>query len=98
MTGRRTDQIKVYHNGVGLAAVHATNTSNRLDPSCVNAYGEQECSRLAHRQNINTTLFDTLTEAGFNVTIQGKTHIGAGFAHPRGTGRCDARQVQYSAI
>ena len=80
-TGRRTDQIKVFRNAVGLAGVPATGGS---DPNCLVNYNATECARLAATQNVTATLNDTLSDAGYNVTLQGKMHIGAGFAHPRG--------------
>ena len=73
-TGRRTDQIKVWANGLALAAVPGTGA---LAAACTSSYPASVCSAWARAQNVTSTFNDTLSNAGFNVTILGKTHIGA---------------------
>ena len=111
-TGRRTDQIKVWMNGLGLAGNPAAAaaapeedrspdypdcpdspkspdslrdpTPARNNPAafvaakaCTNVFGEATCLAWARAQNVTATFKDTLSAAGYNVSIFGKTHTGA---------------------
>ena len=73
-TGRRTDQISVWANGLALAGVPSTGLPSQ---SCLKVYDGPTCQRWAAQQNVSATFKDVLQSAGYNVTIFGKTHIGA---------------------
>jgi arylsulfatase A-like enzyme len=84
VTGRRTDEIRVWDNFVGVAGVNGS-VSN-VDTHCVAAYSEDECTTFARAQNVtHGTFFDVLNNGGYNVTLEGKMHVGAGLTRFPGT-------------
>eukprot|EP00947_MAST-08B_sp_MAST-8B-sp1_P002476 g2476.t1 len=97
-TGRRTDQIKVWANGLGLAGRFGRGGSSRskhggwidtagdgdgsvaqqLAEACTSIYSNETCASWARAQNVTGTWKDVLEDGGgYNVSIFGKTHIGA---------------------
>lgn len=73
-TGRRTDLIQVWQNGIALAGVPGT---HHVAKSCTEHFSASACKKWAVEQNVTATFKDTLSDAGYNVSIFGKTHIGA---------------------
>ena len=57
LAGRRTDQIRAFSNGNGLAGDPST---GGLDSTCVKDYDEQTCAEWAKSQNVSSTFFDAL--------------------------------------
>jgi arylsulfatase A-like enzyme len=82
MVGLRTDQISVWDNDNGIASVDGDIT--KADPDCVKQRhrdgrdGEAVCLAMAKLQNAPKTFIDRLADEGFNVTLFGKMHVGAG--------------------
>jgi hypothetical protein len=62
MTGRRTDEIRVWDNWIGLASTNG-NASNP-DPYCVTAYGRDACVKFGKAQGAPRTFIDLLDTAG----------------------------------
>lgn len=75
-TGRRTDQIGVYNNGLGIVNVTKL---GEADANCVKWLGQARCEHFAQQQRVSSTFEDALRDAGYNTTLYGKMHIGAGF-------------------
>eukprot|EP01084_Bolivina_argentea_P065862 120056_1 len=73
-TGRRTNDIHVYNNGFGIAAM----SNGTLDSQCVKDYNKTKCQQMSVFQSINYTILDAMESLGYNVYIYGKLHIGAG--------------------
>ena len=76
MVGLRTDQIEVYDNFVGIAGVNGDPTVS--DKHCVAAFGHDACVKFARMQKAPPTFIDRLHTAGYNVSLHGKMHVGAG--------------------
>eukprot|EP01084_Bolivina_argentea_P070207 127654_1 len=72
-TGRRIDQIKTFGNKMGLAM---DSKQNFLDPACVDFYGVEVCEKWGKLQGLNYTLFDAMTDIGYDVYLYGKLDIG----------------------
>ena len=84
MAGRRTDQIKVWDNFCGIAAAGGNaGAASKLDVHCVAALGAPACAAAAAEQTgvfagTDATFLDRLRGFGYNVTLYGKMHVGAG--------------------
>jgi hypothetical protein len=82
MAGRRTDQIKVWDNWCGIAAAGGNaGASSKLDAHCVATLGAPACAAAAAEQTgvfADGTFLDRLRDFGYNVTLYGKMHVGAG--------------------
>lgn len=79
MTGRHISDIKVYGNGVGLAAVDGK--KDQIDPTCLKSdFTHGECQMLAKTQKNDGTFIDVLADAGYSINLFGKLHVGAGLA------------------
>ena len=82
MSGRRTDQIKVWDNFRGIAAAGGNaGASSHLDAHCVAELGAAACAAAAAEQTgilSDGTFLDRLRHYGYNVTLYGKMHVGAG--------------------
>lgn len=78
LTGRRTDQIRVWDNFVGIAS--SAGNPEAPDANCVEAYGRDACVEFGRQQRTpNGTVFDVLAaRGGYNVTLYGKMHVGGG--------------------
>ena len=76
MTGRRTHETGVYDNYMALAST--AGDVNNPDRHCVAAYGHDACVAAGARQNVSGTWIDRLHEHGYNITLYGKMHVGAG--------------------
>ena len=83
LTGRRTDQIRVWANGGGLAQVPS---SGLPDARCRAVYGSAYCKALGRSQNVTATWVDSMAAVGYEVHVFGKTHTGAGFQNMDRTG------------
>eukprot|EP00966_Prymnesium_polylepis_P190761 4421022-Prymnesium_polylepis.1 len=59
LAGRRTDQIRAFSNGNGLAA--DPSAPNKLDNNCVKYYDQETCAHWAATQRVNSTFFDALS-------------------------------------
>lgn len=81
-SGRRTDQIRVYANGLGLAG--DPRAPSGLDPDCVQGFGLLKCTKWRDAQNVTMLWPDAMRAGGYNVSIYGKVHVGAGIGRPRG--------------
>ena len=73
LTGRRTDQIRAFSNSNGLAVA----PDGTVDPACASKYDAAECAAWGASQEVNATFFDSLVDAGYNVTVLGKVDVGA---------------------
>ena len=73
-TGRRTNDIHVYNNGIGIAAM----SNGTLDTHCIGSYNKEKCEQLRSMQSINYTMLDAMQSIGYDVHMIGKLHIGAG--------------------
>jgi len=92
MVGLRTDQIEVFDNFHGIVATDG-NASNP-DPHCVENLGREanrsaawaraRCIAIAETQKAPPTFIDRLATAGYNVTLWGKGHCGAGLSRFHG--------------
>lgn len=76
MVGLRTDQIEVYDNFVGIAGVNGDPTVS--DSHCTATFGHAACVQFARTQKAPPTFIDRLHTAGYNVSLHGKVHVGAG--------------------
>jgi hypothetical protein len=56
LAGRRTDQIRAFSNGNGLAG----DPSGKLDKMCLKVYDREVCESWATTQRVNSTFFDAL--------------------------------------
>ena len=56
LAGRRTDQIRAFSNGNGLAG----DPTGKIDAKCLSYYDEEVCADWATTQRVNTTFFDAL--------------------------------------
>lgn len=77
--GRHTHQIKAWSNQKAIAATPGSGLKNgkwELDPGCLTNFDEEVCQEFAERQNVSDTFVDTLTEAGMDVMLFGKTDVG----------------------
>ena len=75
--GRAVHQIKVWDNFVGIASVGGA--PDKLDSHCVSTFGSEQCHSFAVQQNVRGgTFVDVLAAGGYNVTMYGKVHAGAG--------------------
>ena len=73
LTGRRTDQIRAFSNSIGLAFAR----DGTVDPACASNYDAEACAAWGASQKVNATFFDSLVDAGYNVTVLGKVDVGA---------------------
>jgi len=82
LAGRRTDQIRVWDNFRGIAASGGNaGAASRLDAHCVAKLGAPACAAAAAEQAgvlPDGTFLDRLKAHGYNVTLYGKMHVGAG--------------------
>ena len=84
LTGRRPDELDIWSNSDGIAAVPGGGTCGR----CAALYGDDYCSRLAARQRrlggARLTLLEDLAAAGYETAAFGKLDSGgcAGHAAP----------------
>eukprot|EP01045_Picozoa_sp_COSAG04_P016095 COSAG04_NODE_1317_length_7248_cov_10.699119_9_plen_283_part_00 len=78
MVGKRTDQIEVYDNFVGIAGVNGD--PNNSDPYCAHEFGHAACVEFAKTQKAPPAFIDRLSSAGYNVSLWGKVHVGAGLS------------------
>ncbi|CAE7517012.1 ARSK [Symbiodinium natans] len=76
LAGRYPSQIKVWDNFVGIAGVNGS--SDDVDSHCVMAFSEETCRKFARKQRVKGTFIDALAASGYNVTLWGKMHAGAG--------------------
>ena len=76
MVGLRTDQIEVWDNFVGGAAVNGSLTD--VDHKCVASFNRSFCEAAADRQKAPPTWIDHLAEAGYGINLYGKMHAGFG--------------------
>jgi len=82
LAGRYNSDIKVWDNFIGIANVNGDNSN--LDKRCVDAFSRSECREFAAEQKINGTFIDVLADHGYEITLWGKVHAGAGldrFSH-----------------
>lgn len=82
MTGRHTSDIKVWDNFVGIVSVDGN--QSMTDHHCKGTYGLDECLAFASNQSVDGTFVDVLVHAGYNVTLWGKMHAGAGLDQYQG--------------
>ena len=87
LTGKRTDQIKVWGNTFGIAAKRNKLNTNaqaqsNTDKHCERSwYGPETCRNAIEYQSgvpADGTFVDRLFNHGYNVTLNGKMHVGAG--------------------
>ena len=78
MVGKRTDQIEVFDNFVGIAGVNGD--PNNSDPYCAREFGHAACVEFAKTQKAPPTFIDRLHSSGYNVSLWGKVHVGAGLS------------------
>ena len=78
MVGKRTDQIEVYDNFVGIAGVNGDPSNS--DPYCAHEFGQAACVEFAKTQKAPPTFIDRLHSSGYNVSLWGKVHVGAGLS------------------
>jgi len=93
MVGLRTDQIEVWDNYHGIAATNGD--PDVPDSNCVKqiarganesrAWGHAQCVALAKAQKAPPTFIDRLDTAGYNVSLFGKMHVGAGLDRFQGS-------------
>ena len=76
MAGLRTDQIKVYDNFFGVASTNGDPT--KPDTHCAETFGADACTAMAKVQGSPKTWIDRAADAGVNVTLFGKMHVGGG--------------------
>lgn len=76
LAGRHTSDIRVWDNFVGIVTVNGQ--PDHLDRHCIEAFNKEECAKLAKSQTVNGTFVDILADAGYNVSLWGKVHAGAG--------------------
>eukprot|EP01084_Bolivina_argentea_P098730 177433_1 len=76
--GRYVHTIRTWSNSKSLAALVEDPT--KPDPQCarVVGYGSQYCVEMGQKQNVNTTIKQSLELAGYNVILYGKMDIGGG--------------------
>ena len=74
-TGRRTDQVKTWSNGQGVAGVPSSGT---LDTVCLADYDEETCAAWQREQNVTATLLDSLRLLQYEMHLYGKVDVGAG--------------------
>merc|ERR1719326_564905 len=86
LAGRHNSKMRQWDNFVGIASVNG----NVQDPEqhCVQTFSKEECIEFAKSQDVNGTFIDALADAGYNVTLWGKMHAGAGL--DRYPGKLDA--------
>eukprot|EP01084_Bolivina_argentea_P244723 409917_1 len=72
--GRRTNDIHVYNNAFGIAAM----SNGTLDSKCVKSYNKKKCENASSIQSANYTMLDAMESMGYDVYLVGKLHIGAG--------------------
>eukprot|EP01084_Bolivina_argentea_P192350 330246_1 len=70
-TGKRTNDIQVYHNGFGIAAT----PNGTLDSDCSKYYTTEFCTKMSVVQSVNFTILTAMQSLGYNVYIYGKLHI-----------------------
>lgn len=73
LTGLRTDEIRSFDNGNGVAAA----PDGALDANCTAAYDESTCARWAKEQRVNGSLFDVAARER-DLVIFGKIDAGFG--------------------
>lgn len=76
LTGRSVSQIRVWDNFLGIARVNGSRTN--VDQRCVDAFSLEDCRTFAAKQNTTGTFIDVLRDHGYNITMWGKVHAGAG--------------------
>merc|ERR550534_689239 len=72
-TGRRTDQIRCFANGVGLAA----SPNGTLDEECLIKFDHHTCSKWKKEQGSMKTFYDSMGDSGLDVELIGKIDVGA---------------------
>eukprot|EP01084_Bolivina_argentea_P249239 417134_1 len=79
-TGRYVSNIQVWSNEKSLTA--QVENPNKADPNCAKivGYGEQICVELGRRQNVTTTIKQSMISADYNVQLFGKMDIGGGMS------------------
>jgi choline-sulfatase len=83
MVGLRTDQVGVWDNDNGIASVNGDIT--QIDPHCVKQRKSKAvCLATAKLQNAPKTFIDRLADAGYNNSLFGKMHAGAGLSRFNG--------------
>lgn len=82
MVGLRTDQIEVYDNFVGIASTNGN--SSQPDSDCVRVFGHDACVAFGESQQAPPTFIDRLASAGYNISLFGKMHVGAGLTRFNG--------------
>jgi len=73
VTGRRTDQIRCFENGIGIAA----SLNGTLDLNCLDKFDEETCTTWKNEQGVIETFYDTIETAGLDVQLFGKLDVGA---------------------
>lgn len=86
LAGRYPSQIKVWDNWVGIASVNGS--LDDIDSHCTKTFSGETCRRFAVEQKVKGTFVDALATSGYNVTLWGKMHAGAGLQ--RYSGKIDA--------
>ncbi|MDA8639364.1 sulfatase-like hydrolase/transferase [bacterium] len=76
MVGLRTDQIEVFDNFVGISTVNGSD--GQADDKCAQVFGTANCLEFGRSQKAPPTFIDRLATAGYNVSLFGKMHVGAG--------------------
>jgi len=75
-SGRRIDESGGYNNGMGWGL---TSDGAAVDPQCAAYYNADACRRFGQNlQRFNATLFDVLSQIGYDVFLIGKVDVGAG--------------------
>jgi len=86
LAGRYNSEMKVWDNGLGIVSVNGD--AQQVDKHCVKTFSEELCLSFAKDQRVHGTFIDVLAESGYNVTLWGKVHAGAGL--DRFHGKIDA--------
>merc|ERR1719242_1252327 len=55
-TGRRTNDIHVYNNAIGIAAM----SNGTLDTHCIHSYNKEKCEQIRAIQSVNYTMLDAM--------------------------------------
>ena len=78
----QTDGSQVWDNFVGIANVNGS--VENVDSHCIKTFSEETCHIFARSQRVNGTFIDALATSGYNITLWGKMHAGAGLHRYQG--------------
>ena len=61
---QRTDQVKVYFNGLGIAGIPSAG-GGAPSNACLQVYSQEQCKAWARAQDVKATWNDTLSASGY---------------------------------